>query len=124
MSQIEMNAYEAVLRMCADAAPNAWHPQQYSHRSRTPLEQINAVLKQLWDRGLLEKGPAHSEYGPGVRLSNRGWEVLNDPTSLRRLCDSAANMPADDGPNHDPQRAAEVIGSLRSRKVAYVSWVL
>ena len=88
------------------------------------MEQINAVLKQLWDRGLLEKGPAHSEYGPGVRLSNRGWEVFNDPSSLRRLCNSAANLSADDGPNQDPQRAAEVIGSLRSRKVAYVSWVL
>ena len=87
MSQVEMNAYEAVLRMCADAAPNAWHPQQYSRRSGTPLEQINAVLKQLWNRGLLEKGPAHSEYGTGVRLSNRGWEVFNDPTVLRRLCD-------------------------------------
>ena len=59
MSKVEMNAYEAVLRMCADAAPQAWHPQQYSRRSGTPMETVNGVLSELWQEGLLEKAPGH-----------------------------------------------------------------
>lgn len=118
-----MNAYEAVLRMCANAAPHPWHPRQYARRSGAPLEQINAVLTQLWDRGLLEKGGTHSDYGPGLRLSARGWEVLNDPTALRHLCDTAFR-PASDRTDLDPKRTTEVIDSLRTRRVAYVSWLL
>src|SRR5579872_777134 len=103
MSQVEMNAYEAVLRMCADAAPNPWHPQQYSRRSGTPKETVNGVLKELWDLGLLEKGPAHPDHGPGLRLSAKGWEVLNDPKALHRLCSGDSFMPAAGGYTDGPR---------------------
>jgi len=86
MSQVEMHPFEAVLRMCAAAAPEAWHPERYARRSGVPLNQVNDILKQLWDEGLLEKAARHPEDGPGLRLSAKGWEVLNDRHALRRLC--------------------------------------
>src|SRR5947209_186417 len=66
MSKVELHPVEAVLSRCGDGAPSLWHPQQYARRSGVPLDQLNDVIKQLWDDGLLEKGPAHPDHGPGL----------------------------------------------------------
>ena len=103
--------------MCADAAPKPWHPHQYSRRSGTPLEQVNLVLKDLWDFGLLERAAPDPEHGPGVRLSAKGFQVLNDPVALRRLCEGAQGTP-------DPERSAQLLEQLRTPGFAYVNWSL
>src|SRR5262249_20550834 len=124
MSQVEMHPFEAVLRMCADAAPNAWHPERYARRSGVPLEQVNAILKQLWYAGLLEKGPPHPEDGPGLRLSAKGWEVLNDRQALRRLCadDGFIAAPAArPGGGARDRRAEAAPAALRAARPAYVT---
>ena len=116
MSKVEMNAYEAVLRMCADAAPKAWHPQQYSRRSGTPMETVNGVLSELWQEGLLEKAAGHPDLGPGLRLSTKGWEVLNDPGALQRLREGVT---VDAGERGEAARQA-----LRPQRPPYVSRIL
>jgi membrane associated rhomboid family serine protease len=116
--------------MCAAAAPEAWHPERYARRSGVPLNQVNDVLKQLWDAGLLEKAARHPEDGPGLRLSAKGWEVLNDRQALRRLCGedgfvaSAAPGPRDPEAVPADARARAVVESLRSRRPPVVSRVL
>jgi membrane associated rhomboid family serine protease len=127
MSQVEMHPFEAVLRMCAAAAPEAWHPERYARRSGVPLKQLNDILKQLWDRGLLEKAARHPEDGPGLRLSARGWEVLNDRHALRRLCaaDGFVGAPAPrPGGGARDRRAEAALEPLRAARPAYVTWVL
>jgi membrane associated rhomboid family serine protease len=116
MSKVEMNAYEAVLRMCADASPNPWYPQQYSRRSGTPMREVNSVLSELWQQGLLEKAPAHPDHGPGLRLSAKGWEVLNDARALHRVRQGVAT---DDGERGEAAREA-----LRPQRPPYVSRIL
>jgi membrane associated rhomboid family serine protease len=127
MSQVEMHPFEAVLRMCADAAPNAWHPERYARRSGVPLEKVNAILKQLWYAGLLEKGAPHPEDGPGLRLSAKGWEVLNDRQALRRLCanDGFTGAPAPrPGEAGGDERTRAVRDALRHPRTAHVGRVL
>jgi membrane associated rhomboid family serine protease len=125
MSQVELHPFEAVLRMCADAAPNPWRPERYARRSGVPLRDLNAILKQLWDQGLLEKAPGDPEDGPGLRLSNKGWQVVNDRQALQRLCanDGFASDPRPGAGPIDARRKA-VFESLRSTRRPYVTWLM
>lgn len=84
---------ENLLRRIRDEEPNAWFPRVYAEEKKVPLEAINYFLEELHLDGLLERGGTSSEStGPGVVLTQKGWQLLSDEAALGRL---RAGLPID-----------------------------
>jgi membrane associated rhomboid family serine protease len=97
MSQAQYHPLEAILRMCAQAQPQPWYHRVYAQQSGVHAEQLTALLELLWLEGLIQKAPGSPETGPGVTLTDRGREVVEDPEAMRRLIAGQLVRPGDIG---------------------------
>jgi membrane associated rhomboid family serine protease len=88
---------EAILRLCAAAAPKPWRPDGHARAAGLSAEEFDECLEDLTLDGLVRKAEGTPEAGSGLTLTPRGAEVLNDPAALRRLRDGRAVVPGDRG---------------------------
>jgi membrane associated rhomboid family serine protease len=88
---------EILLQLIAQAAPGSWHPRLYAERSDVPLAAINYFLEHLYLDGLITRGVGDEQTGPGVTLTAKGQQVLQDPEAMDRLRQGKAIDPGDRG---------------------------
>jgi membrane associated rhomboid family serine protease len=116
MSESGVNPAEAILRMCADAAPEPWYPRLYAKQTGQDLDALAFYLEELWLDGLIQKTAGTKETGPGISLTTAGERVLNDPEQLQRLRAGQPLVPGD--------RGSLIRQALRVRVRPYVTLVL
>ncbi len=107
MHEVAVEPREQLLRWIAEAAPAAWFPRNFLQTHRVPKEVLDQLLEELWLEGLIEKATRSPEAGPGVALTDRGRQVLDDPQLLTRLRNGLPLAEGDQG--------AVVRGALRAR---------
>src|SRR5271157_6188121 len=88
---------EALLRLIAKAAPQSWHPRLYAERQGLPPDALDEYLEVLYLDGLLEKGEGSEQTGPGVVLTAKGRQLLENPVGLQRLREGQAIDPKERG---------------------------
>jgi membrane associated rhomboid family serine protease len=85
MNDSKIHPLEAILRMCAAAAPNPWYPSVYAQTTGTPRDQLDPHLDQLRMGGLIHLTEWVQGTGQGYALTQGGKEVLDNPRYLSRL---------------------------------------
>jgi membrane associated rhomboid family serine protease len=88
---------EALLQLIGRAAPQSWYPRAYIEAQGLPPDALNEYLEHLYLDGLVEKGQVSEQTGPGVVLTDKGRQLLEDPEGLQRLRDGKAIDPGDRG---------------------------
>jgi membrane associated rhomboid family serine protease len=102
-----LHPLEAILRLCAQAAPEPWYPRAYAEHTSVDPEVLGAAIEQVWLEKLIHKTAGSKETGAGFTLTPLGQRVLEEPPMLDRL---RAGLPIDE---NDP--GAVVRHSLRTR---------
>jgi membrane associated rhomboid family serine protease len=97
MSQAKYHPLEAILRFCAQAAPGPWYYQVFAQQSGIDPERLLDLLELLWLEGLVQKAQSSPQTGPGITLTERGKQVVEDPEAMRRLVAGEAVLPGDIG---------------------------
>lgn len=97
MTAVAMNPLEAILRLIAQAEPQSWYPRSYAEASGVPLDSIHYYLEHLYLDGLVVKGETSPDGAPGVVLTLKGKELLEDAEGLERLRQGLALDPRDRG---------------------------
>lgn len=92
-----MHPLEAILRLCADAAPRPWYPRDFAKTAGVSLRELSRLLELLYLDGLIQKAPGTSGAEAGFLLSPRGRRVLDDPEALQRLRNDEPVFPGDRG---------------------------
>jgi membrane associated rhomboid family serine protease len=87
MNDVSLNPLEAILRLCAAAAPEPWYPRVYAKDTGVDLDRLGDCLEDLWLDGLIERAGGGKETGPGFVLTDAARRVLEDPEELQRLRD-------------------------------------
>lgn len=85
MSEDDHNPLEAILRLCADAAPGPWYPRLYAKQTGADRHVLALCLEELSLEGLIRKEAGTGETGPAISLTDEGERVLLDPEALQRL---------------------------------------
>ncbi len=80
-----MHPLEAILRRCAEAAPQPWYPSLYAEQSGTARDTLDPYLDQLRMAGLVHLTDWVQGRGQGYALTPQGQEVLHNPRYLARL---------------------------------------
>jgi membrane associated rhomboid family serine protease len=76
---------EAILLLCADAAPEPWYPSAYAKESGVPREQFDEPLERLRMAGLLRLTDWVQGRGQGYALTPAGEAALRSPRLRARL---------------------------------------
>jgi membrane associated rhomboid family serine protease len=97
MNEPAQDPLETILRLCAAAAPGAWYPRPYARKHNIDPATMDGFLEELWLEGLIAKADRDPEAGPGIALSERGREVLEDPEALERLREGRPLVEGDRG---------------------------
>jgi membrane associated rhomboid family serine protease len=92
-----MHPLEAILRLCATAAPNPWFPRDYAKTAGVSLQQLSQLLELLYLDGLVRKAPGTAGAETGFLLTVEGQRVLEDPEALERLRNGEPLVPGDRG---------------------------
>jgi membrane associated rhomboid family serine protease len=87
MNDVSLHPLEAILRLCAAAAPGPWYPRVYARDTGVDLDRLGDCLEDLWLDGLIERAGGGQETGPGFVLTDAARRVLEDPEELQRLRD-------------------------------------
>jgi rhomboid protease GluP len=115
-SEARLHPSEAILRLCAAAAPDPWFPRLHPRGAGVDIDGLVSHLEELWLEGLVRKAGGNAETGPGVTLTAAGQRVLDDPAALGRL---RAGRPAFPG-----SRGAVIRQALRDRFRPFVTYLL
>src|SRR5437660_6238604 len=76
---------EAILRLCAAAAPVPWYPKAAAADLGLLDEDLAAFVDQLRGGGLIARTDAVAGYGRGYVLTPAGVQALRDPGDLEWL---------------------------------------
>jgi membrane associated rhomboid family serine protease len=110
----------AILRHCAEAAPEPWYPSLYARQAQISRDSLDPHLERLRLSGLVEMTDWVQGANQGYRLTEAGQQVLQNPRALKllangqlpRSADAPAPPPADRiAPTGD--RAAVIGGVLQ-----------
>jgi membrane associated rhomboid family serine protease len=119
---------EAILRLCAAAAPVPWYPKNAAADLGLSDDDLAAFVEQLRGGGLIARTDAVAGYGRGYVLTPRGAQALRDPGDvewLRSGQNPPRNSPPADGPPEAvPERERAVRLSLLAPFTAYVTYGL
>ncbi len=77
---------EAILRLCAAAAPVPWYPRHAAAALGLTEQDLLAFVEQLRGGGLIARTDAVAGYGRGYVLTPRGAQALQDRGDLEWLC--------------------------------------
>ncbi len=116
MSQEPARSLEAILRLCAAAAPEPWFARRHAQQTGTDPELLLDQVELLWLEGLVHKTPGTAESGPGTVLTPLGRQVAADPLLLERVRRGEPVRPDDPG--------AVVRNSLRREVFPLVTYAL
>ncbi len=97
MNEPPADPLEKILRLCAAAAPGPWYPRLYGEKHNVDPVTMDSFLEELWLEGLVERSGGSPQTGPGLALTERGREVLNDPEALERLREGRPLVEGDQG---------------------------
>jgi membrane associated rhomboid family serine protease len=120
---------EAILRLCAAAAPVPWYPKAAAADLGLTDEDLAAFVEQLRGGGLIARTDAAPGHGRGYVLTPAGVQALRDPGDLEwlrrgevppRKAPAAEPAPAD----AVPQRERAVRMSLLAPFTAYITYGL
>jgi membrane associated rhomboid family serine protease len=95
--QTTLHPAEAILRLCAAAAPAPWYPRLYAKETGIDLDSLRFFLEELWLDGLIHKTKGDAVTGPGLNLTPLGERVLRDPEALQRLREGQSLVAGDRG---------------------------
>jgi rhomboid protease GluP len=116
MNEPPTDPLEKILRLCAAAAPGPWYPRLYAQKHNVDPVTMDSFLEELWLEGLVERSGGGPDTGPGLALTERGREVLDDPETLERL---RAGRPLVEG-----DQGGTVRQVLRAPVRPVVTWLL
>lgn len=91
MSDTALPNHEAILKLCAAAAPAAWYPRDYAAASGVPRDSLYEPLNDLRISGLVQLTDWVKDRGQGYILTDLGQEVLGNPAYLTQLANSLRN---------------------------------
>src|SRR6516162_9893125 len=104
MSESVLPTHEALLRLCAAAAPKPWYPKVYAQTSGVPRDSLDVPLNELRLAGLIRLTEWEKGTGQGYVLTDFGAEVLKNPVHLAQL-QAGQSQPV--APPEPPEEAAE-----------------
>ncbi len=76
---------EALLRLCAAAAPEPWYPKVYAQTSGVPRDSLDVPLNELRLASLVRLTEWQKDRSQGYALTDSGHEVLNNPALLAKF---------------------------------------
>lgn len=76
---------DAILRLCAEAAPEPWYPSAYVRATGVTRDSLDPHLDQLRLGGLIRLTDWVQGFGQGYTLTEKGKEVLDSPRALAQL---------------------------------------
>jgi membrane associated rhomboid family serine protease len=85
----------AILRHCAEAAPEPWYPSLYARGARISRDSLDPYLERLRLGGLVEMTDWVQGANQGYRLTEAGQHVLQSPRALKLLTNGHLPSPAD-----------------------------
>jgi membrane associated rhomboid family serine protease len=85
----------AILRHCAEAAPEPWYPSLYAREARISRDSLDPYLEHLRLGGLVEMTDWVQGANQGYRLTEAGQRVLQSPRALKLLTNGHLLPPAD-----------------------------
>src|SRR5262249_50096678 len=104
MADLAIHPLEAILRQCAEAAPQPWYPSTYAQATGVPRDRLDADLDLLRLGGLVHLTDWVQGKGQGYALTDTGREVLQSPRLLARLRSGSVPVFRDEAPP-PPERA-------------------
>jgi membrane associated rhomboid family serine protease len=85
MSSAVSDPLEAILRLCAAAAPKPWYPKQFAEENGVARDSLDPPLERLRLGGLIQLTEWVEGRGQGYALTPAGRRALQDPGELARL---------------------------------------
>lgn len=85
MSEPVQPSHEALLQLCAAAAPNPWYPKEYARVSGAPRESLDSPLNDLRVAGLVKLTEWTKDLGQGYVLTEIGEQTLRNPVYLAQI---------------------------------------
>lgn len=85
MSDSVLPSHEAILRLCAAAAPNPWFPREYAQTAGVDRDSLYAPLNDLRVAGLVKLTDWTKDRGQGYLLTETGEQVLRNPIHLAQI---------------------------------------
>jgi membrane associated rhomboid family serine protease len=82
---VTLHPLEAILRRCAEAAPEPWYPSLFAQASGVARDSLDPYLDQLRMAGLVRLTDWVQGRGQGYALTPHGQEVLQNPRYLARF---------------------------------------
>jgi rhomboid protease GluP len=120
MADTVLPTHEALLRLCAAAAPAPWYPKVYAQTSGVPRDSLDAPLNELRVSGLVRLTEWVKGVGQGYALTELGEQVLRNPVLLAQLRSGGAPpTPVQAGapaPAEEPPAAGEPTTYERGEK--------
>jgi membrane associated rhomboid family serine protease len=104
MTDPQTHPLEAILRLCAQAAPNPWYPSVFARANGIPRDSLDPHLDRLRLGGLIHLTDWEPGHGQGYALTPQGEQVLRNPRQLA-LLRAARLAPPADGPRERPRAA-------------------
>jgi rhomboid protease GluP len=119
---------EAILRLCAAAAPVPWYPKDGAATLGLTDDDLAAFVEQLRSGGLIARTDPVPGYGRGYVLTPLGAQALRDPGDLEWLrrgeIPPRKSPPTDGAPAAVSERERAVRKSLLAPFSAYVTYTL
>jgi membrane associated rhomboid family serine protease len=91
---VSPQSHEALLRLCAAAAPNPWYPREYAKSAGVARDSLDAPLNDLRVSGLIKLTDWTKENGQGYLLTESGEQVLRNPVYLAQVRSGLQPPPA------------------------------
>lgn len=85
MPESVLPTHEALLQLCAAAAPKPWHPKVYARESGVPRDSLDSPLNDLRLAGLMRLTEWEKGWGQGYVLTEFGEQVLKNPAALAKF---------------------------------------
>jgi rhomboid protease GluP len=83
-TDVEADPLQAVLNLCAAAAPRPWYPRDYARQLGVNRDTIDPSLERLRLSGLTQLTEWTNESGQGYMLTPAGQQALRNPYLLER----------------------------------------
>ncbi len=109
MSEPVLPTHEALLQLCAAAAPRPWYPKEYAKSSGVPRDSLYSPLNDLRIAGLLKLTEWTKDSGQGYELTELGQQVLRNPVHLAQLRAGLQTPPAKLPAEEDEEPQADTL---------------
>lgn len=85
MTDTVLPTHEALLSLCAAAAPDPWYPRVYARTSGVERDSLDEPLNEMRLAGLIRLTDWVRDVGQGYVLTDLGEEVLKNPAQFAQL---------------------------------------